>query len=187
MKKWKVKKINKKDYIKDYTKDCIIAVLLGLLAIVMLLGLGLYRETIKVNSEKISHLARIDNLTSQVASAQAKLLIKAESTLPLCGEYIGDFFATAYCCEKRPHICGGGDGITASGKTVTEGVTVAVDPNIIPLGTWLYIDEIGIRQAQDTGGAIKGNKIDVAVDTHQNALNWAGYGTHRVYILKTEE
>ncbi|MEG2053984.1 MAG: 3D domain-containing protein [Oscillospiraceae bacterium] len=60
---------------------------------------------------------------------------------------------------------------------------MAVDPNIIPLGTWLYIDGVGIRQAQDTGGAIKGNKIDVAVDTHQNALNWAGYGTHKVYIL----
>ncbi|MEG2053983.1 MAG: hypothetical protein RR052_03495 [Oscillospiraceae bacterium] len=63
MKKWKVKKINKKDYIKDYTKDCIIAVLLGLLAIVMLLGLGLYRETIRANSEKISHLAKIGKAT----------------------------------------------------------------------------------------------------------------------------
>lgn len=42
---------------------------------------------------------------------------------------------TYYCCELRPHICGTGDGITASGAPVEAGVSCAVDPSRIPLGS----------------------------------------------------
>ena len=52
-------------------------------------------------------------------------------------------------------------GITASGTTVTEGRTIAVDPKVIPMGWWVYIEGIGFRRAEDTGSAVKGNKIDV--------------------------
>ena len=98
-------------------------------------------------------------------------------------EYIGTFDCTAYCCETYPHICGG-NGITASGAPVTAGLTVAVDPEVIPLGTVLYIEGVGVRIAQDTGSAIKGQKIDVAIETHAEAERWAGYGTHRVWLLQ---
>lgn len=98
-------------------------------------------------------------------------------------EYIGTFDCTAYCCETYPHICGG-NGITASGAPVTAGLTVAVDPEVIPLGTVLYIEGVGVRIAQDTGSAIKGQKIDVAVETHAEAESWAGWGTHNVWILE---
>ena len=97
--------------------------------------------------------------------------------------YIGEFLCTAYCTEEYPHICGTGDGITASGEKVKAGITVAVDTSIIPLGTIIYIEGVGIRIAQDTGGSVKENKIDVAVETHQDALSWSGYGYHKVYIL----
>ena len=71
--------------------------------------------------------------------------------------------ATAYtsgysCTGKRP-----GDpwyGITASGMRVRHGV-VAVDRNVIPLGTMLYVENYGFAIAADVGGAIRGNKIDL--------------------------
>ena len=78
-----------------------------------------------------------------------------------------------YCCEKRPHICGTGNGITASNVPVQAGVSVAVDPEVIPLGSTVYVDYgdgvIHTYIAHDTGGAVKGNHIDVAVETHAEA------------------
>jgi hypothetical protein len=50
---------------------------------------------------------------------------------------------------------------TASGRPLVPDVSVAADPAVIPLGTWVYIDTIGWRQASDTGGRIKGNHIDL--------------------------
>lgn len=83
-------------------------------------------------------------------------------------ESLGEFTITYYdACMK---CCGKTDGITASGAVVREGVTVAVDPTVIPLGTYIYIEGIGYRVAQDVGGAIKGNKIDVYVNSHSEAL-----------------
>ena len=81
---------------------------------------------------------------------------------------------TFYCCEKRKHICGTGDGITATGTEVTPWVSVAVDPNVIPLGSTVMVDfgdgEIHYFVAEDVGGAVKGNHIDIAVEGHQEAL-----------------
>lgn len=81
---------------------------------------------------------------------------------------------TYYCCEKRPHICGGGTGKTATGTDVTAGRSAAVDPNVIPLGAEIYVDYgDGILHqyiAEDTGSAIGGAHIDLAVETHDEAL-----------------
>lgn len=78
-----------------------------------------------------------------------------------------------YCCEKYAHICGTGNGITASGAPVQAGVSVAVDPTVIPLGSTVYVDYgdgvVHTYIAHDTGGAVKGNHIDVAVETHAEA------------------
>jgi 3D (Asp-Asp-Asp) domain-containing protein len=121
------------------------------------------------------------------AEAQTIAQTKAKEAQLVGAEYVGEFMATAYCTEKYEHICGEGHGITKSGQPVQAGVTVAADPTVLPLGTVIYIEGVGIRIVQDTGGAIKGNRIDVAIDTHENALNWTGYGTHAVYILSTPE
>lgn len=77
--------------------------------------------------------------------------------------------ATAYCsCTK---CCGKSDGITASGKKAKANHTIAVDKNVISLGTKVLING---RQyvAEDTGGAIKGNRIDIYFDNHEQALKW---------------
>ena len=85
--------------------------------------------------------------------------------------YAGEYTIVAYCAEQYPHICGGNP-TTASGEPVTPGVTVAADPDVMPLGTRIYIDGIGERVVQDTGGAIRGRKIDLAVESHQEAVDW---------------
>ena len=85
-----------------------------------------------------------------------------------------DVTITFYCCEKRPHICGTGTGITASGRRVTPYVSCAVDTDIIPLGSTIMIEyngEMVYLRADDTGPAVKGNHIDIAVNGHQEALS----------------
>lgn len=85
--------------------------------------------------------------------------------------YAGEYTIVAYCTEQYPHICGGNP-TTASREPVAPGVTVAADPDVLPLGTRVYIDGIGERVVQDTGGAIQGNKIDLAVESHAEAVEW---------------
>lgn len=96
--------------------------------------------------------------------------------------YIGEFKLTHYCCEKRKHICGTGDGITATGTQVTAGRSIAVDPNVIPYGTQVYIEGYGFRIAEDCGGAVKKQHIDIAVETHKEALQM-GVTNGGVWIL----
>lgn len=87
--------------------------------------------------------------------------------------YVGECTITYYCSEQYPHICGNGDGLTAIGIESAPGI-VAVDPNVIELGSTVLIDGVEYMAA-DTGGAIKGYRVDVCVSRHQDALDM---GTH---------
>ena len=90
---------------------------------------------------------------------------------------------SAYCKENYPHICNDGESTyTSTGTIATPGRTIAVDPNIIPYGTQVEIEGVGVRIAEDCGGAIKGNRIDLLFDTHEEALEW-GMQTRQVTIL----
>ncbi len=87
--------------------------------------------------------------------------------------------ATAYdavSCGKQP-----GYARTATGAIAQRGV-IAVDPRVIPLGTRVYVEGYGYAIAADTGGAIKGNIIDVCMDSRAESLNW-GRRNVKVYIL----
>jgi 3D (Asp-Asp-Asp) domain-containing protein len=77
---------------------------------------------------------------------------------------------------------GGGHGITATGVRARWGI-VAVDPRVIPLGTKVYIAGYGEALAADTGGAIKGNKIDLCMESYSQAIQF-GRRTVKVYILE---
>ncbi|NBD28106.1 DUF348 domain-containing protein [Paenibacillus sp. T1] len=74
-------------------------------------------------------------------------------------------------------------GITASGARVHEGRTIAVDPRVIPIGYWVYIEGIGFRRAEDTGSAIKGSKIDVYFDSESYADRFGLKRGYTVYVL----
>jgi uncharacterized protein YabE (DUF348 family) len=76
-----------------------------------------------------------------------------------------------------------GYGQTATGTTVTEGRTIAVDPGVIPLGWWVYIEGIGYRRAEDTGGAINGKKIDVYYDSEKYANRFGLKRGYTVYVI----
>lgn len=85
--------------------------------------------------------------------------------------------ATAYCDK----------GTTASGLRSQVGV-VAVDPRVIPLGTRLYIESAdgswsyGVCVAGDTGGAIKGNKVDLFYDSYNQCIQFGRRGCN-IYVL----
>lgn len=88
--------------------------------------------------------------------------------------------ATAYTA-----YCEGCSGITANGTDIRSNPNlkvIAVDPRVIPLGTKVWVEGYGEAIAADTGGAIKGNKIDVFIPTEGQALQW-GVKTVTVKIL----
>ncbi len=99
-------------------------------------------------------------------------------------EYIGECTVTHYCCELYAHVCGDGDGLTATGIPVTPGV-VAVDPEVIPLGSTVIIDGQAYLAA-DTGGTVRGNHVDIAVATHQEAED-LGTTTAEVWVVADDE
>jgi 3D (Asp-Asp-Asp) domain-containing protein len=70
---------------------------------------------------------------------------------------------------------------TATGHNPAVGM-VAVDPREIPLGSKLYVEGYGYAWAADTGGAVKGNIIDLFMEEHSQCINW-GRRTVKVYIL----
>jgi len=93
---------------------------------------------------------------------------------------VEEFIATAYCsCQK---CCGKTDGITRMGTHVRKGV-IAVDPEVIPLGTQVYIEGMGWFSAEDTGRLIKGKKIDIYMEKHEQAL---AFGRQTVKIIRAD-
>ena len=96
---------------------------------------------------------------------EIKVATKAEAVPEERWESLGVFKTTGFCnCKK---CCGKwAGGKTKSGVYPEEGITIAVDPKVIPLGSKVMIDGIGVRVAQDTGKHIKGKCIDVYYDDH---------------------
>ena len=93
---------------------------------------------------------------------------------------IGTFRYYHYCREEYPHICNEGAPYLTKMETKPKAnYTVAVDPSVIPLGTSLFING-KYYLAEDTGGSIKGNRIDICVDSHEEALS-KGTGYVKVY------
>jgi 3D (Asp-Asp-Asp) domain-containing protein len=92
------------------------------------------------------------------------------------GEYkITHYCSCPICCdqyaENRPVDEYGNEIVyTASGAVAEAGKTIAVDPEVIPLGSTVYIDGKEYV-AEDVGGAIKGNRIDIYSSSHDEALN----------------
>ena len=95
--------------------------------------------------------------------------------------------ATNSTSENKEVICyttaytGGGKtflGLTCARNA--DGIsTISVDPNVIPLGSMLYIEGYGYAVAADTGSSIKGNKVDVYFNTLQECYDW---GTRNVKV-----
>lgn len=96
----------------------------------------------------------------------------------------GEMYVRATAYDACVRCCGKTDGITRSGTKARVGQTIAVDPSVIPLGTKVYIPELGqVFTAEDTGGAIKGNRIDIYMENHSQAEEF-GVQNLQAYILE---
>lgn len=102
----------------------------------------------------------------------APIIIEQGSKIPYT--YMGKFELTHYTHTGNR---------TASGHYPTL-KTVAVDTNIIPMGSLLYIEGYGLRVAMDTGGLIKGNKLDIFVDSHDEAIQKGLKKDIKVYLIE---
>ncbi|GAC1429499.1 MAG: 3D domain-containing protein [Candidatus Velthaea sp.] len=120
----------------------------------------------KVIARGIGEYASLANVATRGMEGTVKLASAALSMI-----------ATAYTAN-----CAGCSGITAIGRAAGHGI-VAVDPHIIPLGTHLYIPGYGHALAGDTGGAIRGHRIDLGFNSNGDAMTF-GRRAITVYVLK---
>lgn len=134
-----------------------------------------HRELQDINTILVDQLEEVKLLREQdqrVMDALAELLlhVKAET-----------YEMSAYTLAG-----GDGDGVTSIGVAPTAGRTIAVDPNVIPYGSLVYVENYGWRIAEDTGGAINGRKLDLFVDTYTEAINIGRRKVKALVILKGE-
>jgi 3D (Asp-Asp-Asp) domain-containing protein len=145
----------------------IAAIFTGIFCLGLFTGLGISAVMAKPAAE-----IKIEIPAAEIPTAADKVITESEFVS------LGAFEATAYCPCKE--CCGKTDGITASGTKAKAGRTIAADTSLLPFGTQIYIDGKAYT-VEDTGGAIKGNKIDIYFDTHTEALN---YGRRQIELYK---
>lgn len=132
-------------------------------------------------------VAKEDRVSQAASSKNASQSLTQTDTTPKKAPMqqiiaVREFYAnsTAYTAH-----CNGCSGKTATGINLIQNPNakvVAVDPSVIPLGTKLYVEGYGYAVAADTGGAIKGRKIDLYFNDNSDALQW-GRKTVKVKVL----
>lgn len=138
----------------------------------------------------VTNLKSYNGLKSNLIYPKQKLKLSKSSAKPVAaskpvssGTVAKEFTvsATAYTA-----YCKGCSGITRTGINLKKNPglkVIAVDPKVIPLGSKVWVEGYGTAIAGDTGGAIKGKKIDVFIPTQSQALKW-GRKNVKVKILK---
>ena len=160
------------------------------------------KNLIYSDESEIENLYEIKNFglnDAVICVTEEKIAIEAKKediVIPeIKKESLGEFKLTAYCsCEKccgkralnRPKDESGKDIVYGStGEVLIAGTSIAVDPSVIPYGSQVEING-NTYTAHDTGGAIKGNRIDVYFDNHQDALNF-GVQCEEVFLIGGEQ
>jgi 3D (Asp-Asp-Asp) domain-containing protein/peptidoglycan hydrolase CwlO-like protein len=128
----------------------------------------------KVKGEKSEIQGLLDEIRKRIAQIQPP-------GLTLVGEW--DMVATAYYAFGRGGNDINGNGITAIGLRARKGI-IAVDPRVIPLGTRIYIPGYGEALAADTGGWIKGNRVDLCFESLEECFR---YGKRKIKIYLIED
>lgn len=147
------------------------------------------RQNIKKSVKQSTKSAKVKpkkKATQQKQSTQNKPV--NQQAKPASGKRSIQMKATAYNVEGNEQW----GRLTFSGTTVRHGV-IAVDPNVIPLGTKVYVSGYDspllpkggfVAVAEDTGGAIKGNRIDIFIDAPTHQVRNFGIQNVQVTILK---
>ena len=124
------------------------------------------------SSEAVSSIVSIEPVEVGTMAEPVTELITEVTTEPI---NLGEYKLTAYCSCKK--CCGkwadnrGPEVVGAIGKVLTAGYSIAVDPKVIPYGSIVIINGKEY-EAMDCGGAIKGNRIDVYFNSHEEALEF---------------
>lgn len=108
--------------------------------------------------------AQLRDLLSELRGQQGELQKRVEELLDVW--QVDEFDLTFYTLE-----CGypWDDGYTYTETLATPGRTIAVDPSVIPLGSWVWIEGFGWRRAEDIGGKVKKNVVDMYVGAGKEA------------------
>ena len=122
--------------------------------------------TLQIKIDELSKSLEQSTKELEVANATISDLKNDEYELV----HMGEFKYTYYCDSRYPHICGYGLGVTASGKPTEVGWTVAADTSVLLMGSIIYVEGIGFREVEDVEGAVKGNHIDILLDTHSECF-----------------
>ena len=151
---------------------------LGIAILIVIAFLMMCCEPKEPSGEVPSYMSDVVYIPSKVYAKGKPKKVKRK-TLKQEYEYLGKFTLSAYCSCSR--CCGKwASGNTASGKKAEANHTIATDPKVIPLGTEVVINK-KVYVAEDTGGAIKGNRIDVFFDNHLDALD---FGRQKAKVYK---
>jgi len=110
-------------------------------------------------------------IKSEEEIKREKVLERFEEQRKLAKLPNGKFVINASAYTAAADECGKSDGITASGLMVKENETIACPPHF-PFGTKLSIDGMGTYVCQDRGGAIKGNHVDIYMETKSQAFSF---------------
>jgi len=108
---------------------------------------------------------------TQEETERERVLAKYEEKRKIAKYPQGKFTINASAYTAAADECGKSDGITASGLKVKEGTTIACPPQF-PFGTKIKIEGMGTRVCEDRGGAIKGNHVDIYVETKKDAFSF---------------
>ncbi|MBM7605524.1 3D (Asp-Asp-Asp) domain-containing protein [Metabacillus crassostreae] len=129
----------------------------------------------------VQNAKNIDSSKSSSKKQVADTKVKQTTTSPKANSKELTVTATAYTAN-----CEGCSGTTATGINLHKNPSakvIAVDPSVIPLGSKVYVEGYGEAIAGDTGGAIKGNKIDLFIPSKSAALDW-GRKEVRIKVLE---
>ena len=150
--------------------------LVGIVLVVMLVLANLYTGRISeyraLLHDAKQEIAYLEDSMHQLIGAMNPLDFKVET-----------WVATAYApLDPRAveGVCYSGDpNITASGREIRPGITVAAGPSI-PFGTWLWIEGLGWRCVEDRGGNITDGRLDIAMISRDEAIN---FGRREVTVV----
>ena len=137
------------------------------------------RETLYSNGSVI----KTNDVSTSTQREMVPTIIKEGIREVTTSRNIAGRASRAIVMEASAYLAGDGDGygITATGVPAVRGIA-AVDPDVIPLGTRLFIPGYGEAVAADTGGAIVGNRIDLVMDSYGEAMDF-GRQDVTVYVL----
>lgn len=146
---------------------------------------GIKETTFRAVLQQVRSEAKREVISTKIIKHPVPEIVEIgrRSSLPSRGYFSGRRVLSMVATTYDPYHCGGsGSGRTRTGLLGGYGV-VAVDPKFIPMGTRLFIEGYGYAVAADTGGAIKGNRIDLGIDSKHDAAHIRDMKNVKVHLL----